>query len=611
AVKEDITDKKKIEEELKTQTQYAETARSSAEKAQKEAESANLLKSTFLANMSHEIRTPMNAILGFTRLLLDKEMHKKDRDMLDIIMNSGQSLLSLINDILDFSKIEANEIEISNVKINLPYFFESIEDLFHIQISQKDLDFQINLSSELPKIVFGDENRVRQILINIIGNAIKFTDSGSISITVNWISDNLNIVISDTGIGIAKDKLEEIFSPFKQSDSSTDRKYEGTGLGLAISLRLIKMMDGDITLESEINKGSIFTLIIPLKPCLESNILCNEDEPESVIINNSRSIVEGWLEKVADDKILSSITKDAISSLPRHLNRLETVISSNNNEEIQTISHELMGSYGNLGMTEIYDLLKELNSGIKNKNIDIDQIKNILHDTKKIIDGIPEEYLQEFASELLPVHGDKIDINILTADDSSVNRLLIEAMLSSIYIESDFAEDGIEVLEKLKNKKYDILLLDIQMPNMDGIETIKQIRQNKDYDDLYVFAVTANAMRGDAQKYIEMGCNDYISKPIQKDIFLKKIEHQLQKSKKINIDKSNLPDITLIDSIILSLEQEAKIFNPSRVKKIAVKLKEYNLNKQINTIIDKLNESADSFDSQGLKSIIAMLMELK
>jgi len=608
AVKEDITEKKEIETELEIQTQNAKLAIISAEKARNEAESANLLKSTFLANMSHEIRTPMNAILGFTRLLLDKERPKKDREMLDIIMNSGESLLSLINDILDFSKIEANEIEISNVKINISYFFESIEDLFKIQTNQKNLILNLNLSNNLPKIVFGDENRIRQILINIIGNAIKFTESGSITIDADWISEKLIVTISDTGIGIDNDKLKEIFSPFKQSDSSTDRKYEGTGLGLAISLKLTEMMDGELKVESQLNKGSIFTIKLPLKPCMESITFSDNNSPKS---DDSKIIVETWLKKVEKDKVLTSITKDAISALPRHMERLETAILSNDNEKLQAISHELAGSTGNMGMTEIYDLLKELNTGIKNKNIDNIQIKNIYKIIKEIIKGIPSEYLQEFASELLPVEGDKIDINILTADDSSVNRLLIEAMLSSVYIESDFAEDGYEVLEKLKNKKYDILLLDIQMPKMDGIETIKRIRANKEYNDLYVFAVTANAMRGDAQKYMDIGCNDYISKPIQKDIFLKKIEHQIQITNNNSNQITNLPDNDTIDKVIASLEQETKIFNPGRINNIASGLEEYNSNKYVRIIINKLYESADSFDSQGLESIITMLLELK
>ena len=610
AVKEDITEKKLIEEELKQQTQNAENARLSADLAREEAESANLLKSTFLANMSHEIRTPMNAILGFTRLLLDKEIHKKDREMLDIIMNSGKNLLSLINDILDFSKIEANEIEISEVKFNLNYFFESIEDLFKIQTSEKNLGFNLNLSDDVPKIVYGDENRIRQILINVIGNAIKFTELGHISIEVDWILEKLNIIVYDTGIGIKKDKLSEIFSPFKQSDSSTDRKYEGTGLGLAISLRLVEMMNGELKVESQINKGSIFTIVLPLSPGIEAKSINAENVPIYKKANNEIPIINNWLGKVEDDLILSSILKDAITALPRQLDRLETVIISNDREQLQAISHELMGSTGNMGMTEIYELLKELNTGLKNNDINATGINSIFENIKKIINDIPIEYLQELASELLPVEGDIVNINVLTADDSPENRLLIEAMLSSIYVNSDFAVDGIEVLEKLEGKKYDILLLDIQMPKMGGIETIKRIRENKNYQDLHVIAVTANAMKGDDKKYLDMGCNDYISKPIQKDIFLKKIEHQIQKSNSHSNRTDNLPDKNEINNIIANLEQEMKIFKPERVKIIANNLNKYISNKKIAIVINSLNEAADSFDSQGLKKIITMLMEL-
>ncbi len=610
AVKEDITEKKETEAELKTQTQYAESARISAEKARIDAESANLLKSTFLANMSHEIRTPMNAILGFTRLLLEKEMLDEDKEMLEIIMNSGESLLSLINDILDFSKIEANEIDLSSVKVNLPYFFESIEDLFHIQIKQKKLKFNLSLSKGLPDIIYGDENRIRQVLINIIGNAIKFTDKGSIKVAVVWNDNALGIRVSDTGIGIAQDKLQEIFSPFKQSDSSMDRKYEGTGLGLAISIKLTKLMGGTVSVESQEGKGSTFIINIPLEECKETNQLSKENRLEEKNKNKSKAIVEGWLNKAMGDDILLSIIKDAIVSLPRHLKRLESEIINKNTEGLQAVSHELMGSTGNLGMTEVYELLKEINTGIKKNGIDITKIENIYKQLVVIIEGIPLEYTMEQASELLPIEGDTIDINILTADDSAVNRQLIGAMLSSIYVDSDFAEDGIEVLEKLDNKKYDILLLDIQMPKMDGMETIKNIRNNIKYDDLHVIAVTANAMRGDARKYLDSGCDDYISKPIEKDIFLKKIEYQIQKISKSAINTITIPDDAEFENIISLLEKEEKIFNPGRVKNIASKLEAYSSGKQINSLIKKLIESANSFDSKGLNSIICELREM-
>ena len=611
AVKEDITEKKEIEAELKTQTQYAESARISAEKALIEAESANLLKSTFLANMSHEIRTPMNAILGFTRLLLEKEMLDEDKEMLEIIMNSGESLLSLINDILDFSKIEANEIDLSSVKVNLPFFFESIEDLFHIQVKQKNLEFELSLSENLPEIVFGDENRIRQVLINIIGNAIKFTDTGSIKVTVNWNEDALNIRVSDTGTGIAGEKLQEIFSPFKQSDSSMDRKYEGTGLGLAISIKLTELMGGSIKVESREGAGSEFTIIIPMEECNDTEGLSHGDQLKSSEYHNSKIIVNGWLEKVLDDEILTAIVRDAIVSLPRQIKRLEQEIVNEDIEKLQAVSHELMGSTGNLGMTEVYELLKEINAGLKMNNTDITRIKNIYGQLEKLIEGIPPEYRVEQASELLPIEGDTIDINILTADDSAVNRKLIDAMLSSIYVNSDFANNGIEVLEKLDTKKYDILLLDIQMPKMDGMETIKRIRENDQYNDLHVIAVTANAMRGDAQKYLDSGCNDYISKPIEKDIFLKKIEYQIQKISKSAIINNTKPEDAEFENIITLLEKEEKIFNPGRVKKIVSELEAYSSNTQINLLIKKLIEAANSFDSKGLNGIIRKLREIK
>lgn len=611
AVKEDITEKKDIEAELKIQTQYAETARINAEKARIDAESANRHKSMFLANMSHEIRTPMNAILGFTRLLLDKDLHKNDREMLEIIMTSGENLLFLINDILDFSKIEANEIELHSVKLNLPFFFENIKDLFHIQIEQKNMEYVLSLSDRIPQIVFGDENRIRQILINIIGNAVKFTDSGSITVEADWIDNSLYIRVSDTGIGISEDKLEEIFSPFKQSDSSTDRKYEGTGLGLAISRKFIELMGGTVKVESKEGKGSTFIINIPLEECRETDQLLDNDQDKIIKYSDSRSIVEGWLNKTKDDEIITSILRNAIVSLPKQLKRLEIEIHNEQPEKLLALSHELMGNTGNLGMSEVYELLKEINTEIKSKGKDITNIEKIYGHLEKIIEGIPVEYLIEQASELLPIESNTIGINILTADDSTVNRKLIGAILSSININSDFAENGIEVLEKLNNKKYDMLLLDIQMPKMNGIETIKNIRNNDKYEDLYVIAVTANAMSGDAQKYLDSGCNDYISKPIEKNTFLKKIEYQIQRIRNSRTKKNTVLKETEILNIILLLEKEKKIFNPGRVKKIASKLEAFSSNMKIALIIKKLIESANSFDSKGLESIISELREMK
>ena len=382
------------------------------EKAKEKAEIANKAKSEFLANMSHEIRTPMNAIIGFAELLHSAEDDSEKKNSLEIIKTSGKSLMSLINDILDFSKIEVGKVDIDKNNFNLETMFDHLYSMYKKRAKDKGLEFSFVNSMSVS--VLGDEYRIIQILTNIIGNALKFTKEGIITVDCKYNNGIAVIKVIDTGIGIPADKLEAIFSTFIQADSSTERKYGGTGLGLAISRRLAELMGGSLIVTSTEGAGSIFTLELPL--------------PEGV-------------DKPEGSKML--------------------------NPDISNFETAEVGN----------STVDKTGSGFK----------------------------------------------ILVAEDNKMNQTLIKAMLQKLGYGCDLAENGKIALDKLNAQHYDLLLLDIQMPVMDGLETLKYIREDKNLKTLHIIALTANALIGDSDKYIQAGCDDYISKPIDREILKKKI----------------------------------------------------------------------------------------
>jgi signal transduction histidine kinase/DNA-binding LacI/PurR family transcriptional regulator/CheY-like chemotaxis protein len=383
------------------------------------AEAANKAKSEFLANMSHEIRTPLNSILGFADLLLEEECNQSRLEKLSTINQAGKNLLAIINDILDFSKIEAEQLDLCFERISLPRLFSHLHSLFAVKAGKKNLSFTLKINKSIPSYVIGDRQRISQVLMNLLGNALKFTDRGKISLTSTYKNGMLVMNISDTGIGIPGEKLESIFTPFKQIDSSFTRKYEGTGLGLAISRRLVTKMGGEISVTSRVGKGSTFTVTLPLKQCQE---IPEEDDtyPEAV-------------------------------------------------------------SAG--------ELTNDINQRLS-----------------------PQDNV----------------FKILVAEDDEMNRKLYDGILEKLKIDYFFTSNGKNALEYLLKERFDLLFLDIHMPLLDGMQTIRIIRENKELKNLYVIAVTAYALKGDNTKYINAGCNDYLPKPIDRVVLLRKIADRVK-----------------------------------------------------------------------------------
>lgn len=740
-------------------------------RAKEMAENANRLKSEFLANMSHEIRTPMNAILGFTTILMEDEGDSERKYYLETVQRSGENLLKLINNILDFSKIEANRFELSDVVFSPQKLFHHLEMMFSVKAREKNLYFKANGLKELPPYVLGDSQKLNQVLINIIANALKFTHTGGITIYCSYDQQELTVNVIDTGIGISPEKQDVIFKPFTQADGSTTRQYGGTGLGLSIAQRMTRLLGGSLKLESKVGEGSTFTFTVPLpgaepiedtsgityqredesiigktiaiiendpddraliKAILEKNhyhvvelengpnvvgdvvkknvdliildiimegmggfevndllkkdirtahvpvmvysgsdqimksitsgivdyikkpirqeevlkriyinlkmygrikniFLVEDDEvilnlycsylhrhkyncfafdsgaraiqkiesgiePDLIILDlvmprvdgfgflkllrekckkpdipviivtakdltpreldelknvtlaiyskdvdveekfitfldnyfkrkraTGEELVKRWVHNIEDDEQVKRILMEAIEYLPEKIGELEQAIFLNDMESIQFLSHSLKGMSLSLRMIEIAEFCKEINVEARKESCDMDRIGRLFIELKELVSSLPEDYFHA-KPELKVRKTLRGELNILVAEDDPINQKLIKIYFKRMGRGCDIAENGKRAMEMMKKKRYDVLFLDIQMPVMDGLETIKRIREDEQLKKIHVIALTANALKGDMEKYLTAGCNDYLAKPVKIENLIDRIE---------------------------------------------------------------------------------------
>ncbi|QDU25769.1 Signal transduction histidine-protein kinase BarA [Anatilimnocola aggregata] len=540
----DITRQKQTEKDLKSAKELADLA--------------SRAKSQFLANMSHEVRTPMNAVIGLTELVLNTPLEAQQREYLQLVLQSGEGLLSVINDVLDFSKVESGHVQLDLQPMNVRECLGDALKSLAVRAHGKQLELLLDVATDVPEWYAADRGRLRQIIINLVSNSIKFTYAGEIVVSVRRGATTtqeggetvpLTFCVSDTGIGIAPEKQRLIFEPFEQADASTTRQFGGTGLGLTIVQRLVELMGGHITIESELGQGSKFSFTLQLEPCEppaqeEPAREGSLDGARVVVIENhptSRRIIEATLRSWRMEPVMYDSASAGRALLE----------GSNGHAPCDVLLTDIRIGDGNA-----WSLLEQLRAHPATAELPV--VVLLSHDSSDLAPqcqklGVQQRLFKPFKqSELfdaiaaamhLDLRGGTAaatsadskssvsvrSLRILLAEDSLVNQRLAVGVLERLGHEATIANNGHEVLDLLQREKFDLALMDIQMPELDGLETTQRIRAQelKTGGHLPIVAVTAHALKGDRERCLEVGMDGYVSKPIRQKQLIDEMERVL------------------------------------------------------------------------------------
>ena len=631
AAARNISERKRVEKELK--------------KAKETAEAATVAKSEFLANMSHEIRTPMNGVIAAAELALSEKMPPKAEHYLNIIQSSAYSLLGIINDILDFSKIEADKLDIETYPFLLDEGIDRIMDVFTTEAASKKIELLVDIDLEAPNALIGDSLRLQQILKNLVSNAVKFTDIGGIILVRVTESEKsadrttLTFSVKDTGIGIAPEYLSRLFKPFSQVDTSSTREYEGTGLGLSICRRLVEMMGGRIWVESELGKGSTFSFticfsrqsadqkqkLVPPPDIQHLNVLVVDD------CADSRLIMQKMLESFGLRVKLVSSGEESLKALEENKTReepFELVVidwlmpglsgietSKRIRKDLKlTIPIILMTAFGKEN-----EILDAENAGINaflTKPIHQSTLFNAIMDTfgKK---ALKIEEKEKHITTRASIYKNFLrGIRILVAEDNPTNQEIALAILEGAGIVVQIANNGKKAVEALQKSRFDAVLMDIQMPEMDGYEATRMIRKDSKFKSIPIIAMTAHAMKGDEEKCLEAGMNGYVSKPISQDRLFYTIWKSMKHRKKaLYSGEPETPEA--IDKTVAQTEEL-----PERLPGINIQdaLSALNIDKDVFKHIltgflknnkESANKIREAFDKKDWESLVQLVHSLK